>query len=391
MGNSRAGSCIYCGGPLKRIKKGEHVIPKSLGGGPTLETVCSVCNGEFSRLDMELVSRTPLRFLIWRHLGCPDQDVWDWDAASGVALEAHLQPDCEAPKLWPQVVFRDDMATLHSDDSELRSRGIEVGVGEFLARLKSARATLRKKTGSSRWRWEAIKKLPREWRYPPRVFTKHFLGQIAPKSTFICRYEPPYGRGKILKMVDGWEPLKNRYECRTTLGTSTPETRMGFSPRLVTRALVKIALNTLAHCCKVTRVNKDTFPEAIAYARYDEGVRRGEREGCFALNQDLASLDCPPGSHKLCLTYDKAWRCEFLFFGGEMAAVVAFPGPSYEPWCQMEVTAPLRSKDWSSRESPIIVPRTVRVTWTEWQSVIPSWPVCNFSSQVTLQQRTREG
>ena len=49
--------CIYCLGPVGKVKKGEHIIPHAIGGTLSLRTVCRKCNGSFSEMDRELCSR----------------------------------------------------------------------------------------------------------------------------------------------------------------------------------------------------------------------------------------------------------------------------------------------------------------------------------------------
>jgi hypothetical protein len=38
--------CIYCGEPIRKLKRGEHVIPEAIGGTRCLKTVCTTCNNE---------------------------------------------------------------------------------------------------------------------------------------------------------------------------------------------------------------------------------------------------------------------------------------------------------------------------------------------------------
>ena len=52
--------CVYCGGEVRGVSKGEHVIPKALGAALTMNTVCKDCNNAFSDIDKELCSRSLL-------------------------------------------------------------------------------------------------------------------------------------------------------------------------------------------------------------------------------------------------------------------------------------------------------------------------------------------
>ena len=50
--------CIYCGGPVKGVRKGEHIVSRALGGTLGLRCVCTGCNtGVLSVLDTELAAR----------------------------------------------------------------------------------------------------------------------------------------------------------------------------------------------------------------------------------------------------------------------------------------------------------------------------------------------
>jgi HNH endonuclease len=80
--------CVYCGGAVHKVRKGEHIIPVALGGKRTISdsckdrTVCNPCNnGPLSQLDTELCSRSPLSIVAAREL---DAFVWQtWDVDHG--------------------------------------------------------------------------------------------------------------------------------------------------------------------------------------------------------------------------------------------------------------------------------------------------------------------
>src|SRR5688572_27781640 len=85
--------CVYCGGPLKRIGKGEHVIQRSLGGRREfLRCVCGDCNGAFSEIDKELASKSPLAILVQQEFGTAGALAWGYDSGHDIALEARPLP-----------------------------------------------------------------------------------------------------------------------------------------------------------------------------------------------------------------------------------------------------------------------------------------------------------
>ena len=106
-------TCIYCGGEALKVRKGEHIIPKAIGGRRTISdfckgrTVCNPCNnGPLSELDDELCRRSPLSVIASQEIGSHIWQVWDVDnQADNLLLEA--RPDWCAQSLaqYPQIVF----------------------------------------------------------------------------------------------------------------------------------------------------------------------------------------------------------------------------------------------------------------------------------------------
>lgn len=79
-------TCIYCGGEALKVRKGEHIVPKAIGGRRTISdfckgrTICNPCNnGPLSELDEELCHRSPLSVIASQEIDSHIWQVWDVD------------------------------------------------------------------------------------------------------------------------------------------------------------------------------------------------------------------------------------------------------------------------------------------------------------------------
>src|SRR5687768_12587479 len=97
-------ACIYCGGPLGKVGKGEHIIADIIGGVRTIKEVCRQCNnGVLSDLDRELCSASPLCIIAAEVLGNGIGQAWDVDHDEGnMLLEAMPNWGTQSMTLWPQ-------------------------------------------------------------------------------------------------------------------------------------------------------------------------------------------------------------------------------------------------------------------------------------------------
>jgi len=383
--------CIYCGSQVRAVRKGEHIVPESLGCVLALRCVCGKCNNEMSGIDKELVSQTPLHIIASQALDKSSDGVWDYEAGYDLALEARVVEQFTSPVLWPQVVFDERGPMFWFDLEEGRQVGERQYIKTFVEVLRTARNTLRNAHKRPRWVWMSLTHPPRRGRFPPRVFTPHTYPELSNRIHFICRYVKPVDKNRILWSLDNWRPFEGRLKLEERLGASDPEAQMSYSSRNVLRALVKIGVNLLAHICQTTPVNKDSFREAIGFARYDEGAAPSLKDYGFAWNTDVARLECPQNAHKFRLTYDRNWALDCAFFGGRIGATVAFAGPNHEKWRRVEIVMPLGSPDWEVKTSPIILVRVMHAEWCDLSLIAPSLPVKNLQHRFRVERRTREG
>ena len=204
---------------------------------------------------------------------------------------------------------------------------------------------------------------------------------------FECRYFGPIDKDRLLWTLDSWRPWEGRVVIERAWGVSEPESHLHYRPRLISRALVKIGINLLAHVCESTHVGRATFPEATAFARYDNG-NSPDLELCgFVLNEDIQPLRCPPAAHSFRLWYDGGkWHLACSFFGGRIGATALFSGRSNEAWRTVDVVVPLRSRKWEIGKSKLLLPLRLRVEWERLNRMLPSPRLKNAETRMTLEK-----
>ncbi|MCH8270607.1 MAG: hypothetical protein IH985_05275 [Planctomycetes bacterium] len=380
-------NCIYCGGSTSGVRRGEHVIPEALGGTRTLRCVCGSCNGEFSVLDKELCSRSPLSIVVQQELGTESAMLWDYNEEYGIALEARILRGFLAPVLWPQLVLLGPKTLFLFDQEEAESVGLEDYAKAFYNLIQ--RSTEKWLTQSKGIIWERIRQPPIRGRFPPRFFSPHEYADWKRGMTFICRYLDPIEREQIVHAVRRWKPVIRRSTKATSLGVLDPEALLSFQQDLILRALVKIGLNLLAYVISPTDVNSTTFPSATKYARWGTtGMPNPENNG-FVTDHTLSESHCPTDAHKFELVYsNQLWRLVAVFFGGRIGICVRFPGPQITEYVRYGIVAPVKSKDWTVEKSEVYLPsRPISTLWDDLSVMIPSMPIRYRGSEKRVEQR----
>lgn len=363
--------CLYCGLPATGVRKGEHVIPESLGGTQTIRNVCNKCNTDFSLLDNELASRSPLQVLVQQNLDQRCGYVWSYNRIHNVAAEAYILRDCVAPCLWPQLVFLGEKTVFMFDMHEAQQAGIENFTAGFSKCLQAARARIR---------LERVPEPPNRGWYPPRIFTPHHYREFTTKITFTCRYSGMCDRDKVAYWLHRWicRPSRGRFD--TELGVRDPEFCLSYNPSRIMRDLVKIGLNTICYVFR-NAVDRRQFATAAMYVRGEHGMELSPQDNGFLEQASISWMGCPSDSHRIFLLWNGSWRVVFGFFGGQLGATVSFPGPQVCGCHSIEVTAPVNKGQWIVRKSRIIIrPRKGNVTWSDLNLMFPSTRITNAAA-----------
>jgi hypothetical protein len=155
------------------------------------------------------------------------------------------------------------------------------------------------------------------------------------------------------------------------------------------RALAKIAVNLLAHCCPNTPLDFQTIPDVI---RVIKGVAPVSASllsaNGFVRARDIQSLAADANAHSFrLLHWNGEWCVYSSFFGGQMGSFVSFPGPNQESWTCADIVAPLRSRDWVVRNSQIIQPLRVKIVWQDSDQMSPTIQTWYGHSELRVERR----
>ncbi len=386
---------MYCGHTLGRAKKGEHVIPRALGGALALKQVCPRCNNRFSEIDGELCSRSPLSIIASQEIDSHVWQVWDVDDSSGnVLLEA--RPEWAGTRLkslvqYPQLVLERGGLVVRGDAEEMRHFGDD-NFNRLLVR-SLLDAFQRNKAGERRWlHFEHIEPnatMRRHYRFPPRIFWRHSIGELRKRfvqkkpAAFVLRYACDADRRRLLSVLDNWNPTLAFRHLKIGMGSHRPEIRFLYEITKTLRGLAKVALNVLAKCCQQTPVDAQHFPDAVAIILGQSPTAM--LQGGFVRPSEIESIGRQHSAHSFRLVHmDGHWHIYSSFFGGRAGSFMRFNGPNYERWRTMDVEAPLRSAGWLYRRSRILQPLSCHFGIFGASEIIPSVEFLRLNSELRL-------
>src|SRR5690606_6599340 len=111
---------------LEGNRSNEHIIQDALGGTEPIRSVCKTCNnGVLSRIDQELVSRSPLSILVVDTFGKKLTQGWEVDQSErNLLLEAQMSWGEKVLTVWPQLVLDYDRPKMYGDAEQQRKFGI---------------------------------------------------------------------------------------------------------------------------------------------------------------------------------------------------------------------------------------------------------------------------
>lgn len=399
---AHAVSCMYCGKPVGRVKKGEHVVPEAIGGAVTIANVCQKCNNRVSDIDRELCSRSPLSLVASQAVGGGIWQCWDLDEKSGnLLIEGRLVWDSERLAYkhvlqYPQVIFESGEPQIRGDLQEMLHSGPDDF--QWIVHKAIRKAFQRHKHGEKRFiHFEHIEpnaQIARGYRFPPRAFWRHTISEIGRDllkgrvPAFILRYINKSDCRHALNAIDNWELRSTSRRVEIRRGSRVPPVRCYHDAGKVLRALTKIAINLLVLYCKKTPVNSVTFRDAFGRITGNTPVTiEMIKTNGFVLPSDIASIAGSNGEHSFRLMYDSGyWNVFSSFFGGKIGTFVSFPGRSNEIWRSADVVAPISSKDWSVDESNILRPLSCRIMWSDLLNKLPSLEFVSTGSEIHIER-----
>jgi hypothetical protein len=381
--------CIYCGGDVKKERRGEHIVPEAIGGELTLKekagkSVCGRCNNEeLSVLDTELCRRSHLSVIASQEIESSLWQVWDIDhSARELLVEARPEwEDGELRRLfnYPQMIFETAGPQIRGDAEQMERLGKDQILNVMIRAVYSAyqrfMAGEKRVFHSERVRTDLSS---RGYRLPPRVYSRHSFNEIAKDihgQSFVFRFLNATDRRFALRAMSQLDAGDKKQFNRSShyLGSKVPSISLFFDAGLTLRAMMKIAFNLLAAFCTNTVVSCDSFPQMtrliLGKAHPNEHLIAGNG---FVHAEDLEEL-ARPGCHCFRITsLENEWVVYMSFFGGRIGSVVSFPGPNREEWNTLGIVAPIRAKNWTETKSRLYQPLRVRVDWSNHEAITPS-------------------
>jgi hypothetical protein len=382
--------CIYCGAVYKKPKKGkgEHLIPKAIGGGVTLDEisenrVCVACNGGvLSEIDREFTSRSYLSIVASQEIDAHLWQVWNidhaWDNLLVEAAPRWIEGLLADLRCYPQLTFETTGLNIRGDAAEMRNFGFE-NFQKILVRAARS-AFQRFCAGKKRvLHFERVEAgvLEEGLRLAPRLFTKDTIQEIASnidKQSFTLRFANDSDGRFALRSL--WELSENQVfkNRRTSYGSRQPRISFVFNVGDTIRGLMKIAVNLIAAYCPNTAVNPDTFNAVNQLIRGNVQINeRLMQTNGFVQAKNIESIAAKDRAHSFRLIHANGiWYVYSSFFGGRIGSFVNFPGPNKENWLTADIIAPLYSKDWEFNTSPLVKALVHTIDWNESAKLCPS-------------------
>ena len=385
--------CIYCGREARKVRRGEHIIPDALGGCPTISevckgrSVCNQCNNEvLSDLDRELSSRSFLSLFAAQALDSFIWQTWEVDHAErNLLLEAEPDFSSESMSVYPQLIFERDGPRLYCDNERLGSIGRERFERQFLRLVREA---LYEFQAGKRSRLNP--KLIRlhestcdRYRYPPRVFARRWPSEFKHGMSFELQYLTANDKRFALQQISSFSRSKRFGESEQSLGSELPALNFSFELGKTLRALIKLGVNLIAAHCPKTPVDRESFRDAIDIVVGKSAVHSSKYATNGFVHAENVTAIAVEGAHSFRLLHSNGhWGVWSSFFGGRIGSFVDFTGPNAEDWSCLDIVAPLRSREWTSRKSSILQPLRRQIEWSNPARIMPSAQLLNVQSVV---------
>lgn len=382
--------CIYCSTPTKRGQKGEHIIPRVIGGGRTLNevpnrAVCTKCNsGVLSQLDRELCSRSYLSAIASQEIDAHLWQAWDVDHGShNLLVEARpawgADETLKSLRCYPQITFERTGPDVRGDYEEF----CEFGQENFTRVLfKAARNCFDRYRRGEKGvlHFERVRSgvVHDDCRLAPRIFVRTSINEVAhniQKQSFILRFMSQEDKRFALHSLSDLGDGRDINKWSHTPGSHHPTISFFFDAGDTMRALMKMGVNLIAAYCPNTPVDRNSFSSAIRTIMDETQVSpRLLNTNGFVRAQDVQVIKADGNAHSFRLVHiDQMWHIYASFFGGKIGSYVSFRGPNDEHWHCMDIVAPLNAKDWTANSTRILpYMRRPSVVWRDATVVTPS-------------------
>lgn len=377
------------------MKAGEHVFPRNLGGVKTIPNVCTHCNNTvLSQLDEELRTRSALAPVAAEELGTKIGLSWDVVKTHGnMLLEAHPFRVDGQMKIWPQLILdRGQLQQWGDEEDEERASSGALGRA-LIRRIKSAYEKWNCLGHSREFTLENLKNqvdLMDGNRYPPRVYLRERIWEFSKRSHFRLSYTNDYDLRKMLLELSKLDRGMTFNTRERLLGSFTPLIAREWYPRIIARALLKIAMNLMSQGLGGEFVNYRTFPEAIDFVLYDKPMEQRFLKGLgFVKPSDLKALHHQNKGHAArILNYNSFWVCMMSFFGGRIGAAAAFPGPYHPEIRTINFSMALKSSAWEQKASCILQEIQFGVV-NDPKLINPTYPLFNAKTAMVGMPRSK--
>lgn len=393
--------CIYCSRAVGRVRKGEHIIPEAIGGALTIKSVCSQCNNDFSPLDRELSSRSPISIVASQQIDAHLWQAWDVDHSdSDLLLEAYPDWNHELLTLYPQTVFDRSRPHVRGDYDELRNFGPEDFSRVFVKAM--LQAYRRYEAGEKRWlhfeRVDGEQLVQRGYRLPARIFSRMTIWELATRlrnkkpAAFVLRYLNTVDRRLALNTLDTWPPRRRHrsVQLERAIGSPLPVIAYVYDAAKVLRAIAKLAVNLISYCCPNSKIDHEGLRQVINVIKGEAPVTPQHlNANGFIWASDIEPIKAEGQSHSFHIVHgDGQWHVYSSFFGGRIGTFVRFPGPNGEEWTYADIVAPLRSKDWQVRTGKVLRPLKSHIEWKDFSKMVPTIPMLHTETKLIIERIT---
>lgn len=373
-------NCLYCG-VTDSPPSDEHVLSDKLGCNTTIPSVCEKCNnGILSYLDTAILDHSPLALInTYRDIDAEPAFLWGTsEALPNQLLEGKFDPKTSIFSLYPQLLLLDNgNLEIHGDASEMENYG-HAKLKKLLT--ERAIASLENKPGIRFNNQEVdLKPFDPSWTYPPRAFGRS-IAALERNEQMTLRYTEIDPESFIAAIRSGSTKSFANLEVRKA--STKASFCLVYSTKILQRALIKFALNSIAYACLDTEVNNQNFnstAKIVLDIRADDRLVR-KHSAQFVPPSTLQSFHPSDAIHAIRLAYSyRHWQCSISFFNGAAAALVTLPGICDENWRSCDIYFPhIKSRATIETYSGSTI-ATGRASW-ELADLLPTISIENFKT-----------